>query len=129
MDQFINRFAREGSMRLSEFIRQLRAAGFNSWRSEVIADLSRRGFTLSNVAGQTWVIGLSPATESSALRKFIDADCVQSDGLTCRLASIVRGSGLPRTQVIQQLEQFGFEIAKDGVYVVRGLGLKEPEYA
>jgi hypothetical protein len=129
MDQFINRYARQGSMRLSHFIRELRAAGFNHWRSEVIAELSRRGFTLSNVAGQTWIVGLSPRTENPALRKFIDTSCIRADGLTCKLASIVRGVGLPRTQVIQQLEQFGFEIVRDGVFVVRGLGIKEPEYA
>jgi hypothetical protein len=130
MDEVINRFAREGSMRLSDFIRELRGADFNMFRGEVVAELSRRGFTLSQIAGQTWIVGLSPRSSgSSALRQFIDGHCIRADGLQVKLAAIVRGSGLPRTQVIHQLQQWGFEIQKDGAFVVRGLGLKEPVYA
>ena len=126
MDAFLNRFARTGSMKLSIFIRDMRAAGLDHWRSEVIAELSRRGFTISAVANQTWIIGLSPRMPDTPLRAFIDRHCLRADGLTCKLAAIVRGCGMKRAEVISQLEQFGFEIARDGVYVVRGLGLKEP---
>lgn len=125
MDEVINRFARTGSMKLAEFIRELRAAGFSHWRSEVIAELSRRGFALTSAGGQTWIVGLSPRAESS-LRQFIDTHCVRSDGLTCRLSAIVKASGMKRTEVIERLSDWGFDIKKhNGGYVVAGLGMKE----
>jgi len=126
MDEIINRFARTGSMKLSEFIRELRLAGFNDWRSEVIAGLSRRGFTLSQVAGQTWIVGLSATSESRALREFVNEHCIRADGLQVKLATIVKATGLKRTEVIEQLSQWGFDIKKiSGTYVVAGLGTKE----
>jgi hypothetical protein len=126
MDQFINRFARSGLMKLSEFIRELRSAGFNHWRSDVVAELSRRGFTLSSAGGQTWIVGLSLTSESKALRAFIDTHCVRSDGLSCKLSAIVKATGLKRTEVIETLSQWGFDIKKhNGAYVVAGIGTKE----
>jgi hypothetical protein len=124
---------RADSMRLSEFLRAIRAAGFRITRTAAVAQLSRE-FTLSEVGGQTWIIGLSMRNNTAdRLRQFIDENCIRADGLTCKLGSIVRGAvrcGLTRNQVIQLLERWGFTISSAaGTYVVRGLAFKEPEYA
>lgn len=126
MDQVINRFARTGSMRLRDFIRELHAAGFNMFRGEVVAELARLGFPVSTIANQSYVIGLSLHAEQSILREFIDTQCVRSDGLSCKLSAIVKATGLKRTEVIRQLSEWGFDIKKiNGGYVVAGLGTKE----
>ena len=102
------------------------AAKFNHWRSEIIAELSRRGFTLSSAGGQTWIIGLSQTSESRTLREFINEHCIRADGLTCKLSAIVKATRLDRTEVIEQLSQWGFAITKhNGGYVVAGIGTKE----
>jgi hypothetical protein len=124
--------ARAHSMRLSEFIRAYKATGITMPRTAIVAELSRE-FALSEVAGQTWIVDLSLRNnKADQLRRFIDENCLRADGLNCKLASIVRGAasvGLTRNEVIQQLQSWGFEIARDGAYVVRGIALKEPEYA
>jgi predicted transcriptional regulator len=119
---------RADSMRLSDFVRALRASGYAMQRTAIVAQLSR-DFKLADVAGQTWIVGLSLRNKANRLRQFIDTNCIRADGLQAKLADIVRGCGLPRNQVIAQLQQWGFEIERNGVYVVRGLGLKEPIYA
>jgi len=125
MDQFLDRFAREGSMTLRDFTRQLHRAGFNMFRGEIVAELVRRGFAVSSAGGQSWIIGLSPQ-RNSALREFIDENCIRADGLSCKLAAIVKATGLKRTEVIEQLSQWGFDIKKhNGGYVVAGIGTKE----
>jgi len=126
MDKVINRLDRTGSMKLSEFIRELRTVGCEMWRSEVVAELSRRGFTLSRAGGQTWIVGLSASSESRALREFIDQRCLRSDGLSAKLSTIVKATGLKRTEIIRQLSEWGFTLTKqNGGYVVAGIGLKE----
>ncbi len=125
MDEFLNRFAREGSMTLRAFKRELNAAGYNLFRGQVIAELARRGFTIANAANQAWIIGLSPRMPDSPLRAFIKRECIQADGLSCKLSALVRACGMKRAEVIQQLQQFGFEISNNGQYVVYGLGIKE----
>jgi hypothetical protein len=123
---------RADSLRLSEFIRALRLAGFRITRTAAVAELSRE-FTLSEVGRQTWIVGLSMrSNKADQLRRFIDANCLRSDGLTCKLASLVRGAaecGFSRNEVIQQLQNWGFTITQaNGAYIVRGLGFKEAEY-
>jgi len=131
MDQFIkSHCARDGSVRVSEFIRALRTANINTPRTEVIAVLAR-DFRLSNISGQEWIVGLSlRSNRTKWFRHFLNDNCIFADGLSCKLAALVRGAssmGLSRTEVIQHLQESGFEIANEGVYVVKGLGLKEPE--
>lgn len=126
MDQVIARLAHEGSMKLSDFIRELRAVNCNMWRSEIVAALTQRGFTLSRVAGQTWIVGLSLTKENRALREFIDQRCLRADGLTCKLSAIIKATGLKRAEVVRQLSEWGFSIAKqNGGLVVAGLGTRE----
>jgi len=129
MFEFIrDRCLRADSVRLSEFIRALKSTGLLMSRTAIVAALSRE-FTLSDVGGQTWIVGLSLRnTKADKLRRFIDDNCLRADGLQVKLASIVRGAGMSRTEVIQQLQSWGFEIASEGAYVVKGLALKEPEY-
>jgi hypothetical protein len=134
MDQFIkDHCARDGSTRLSEFIRALKAAGINMPRTEIIAALSRE-FRMTNVSGQQWIVGLSlRSTRTKRFRILLHDTCFFADGLSCPLSALVRAAsslGLTRTEVIAEIEQSGFTIEKaSGVYVVRGLAPKEPEYA
>jgi hypothetical protein len=123
---------RADSMRLSEFIRAVRKAGFKITRTSVVAELSRE-FRLTEVGKQTWIVGLSLRnSKADRLREFIDSNCIRADGLICKLWSIARGAaeyGISRSEVIQQLQDWGFTITQaNGAYVVRGLGMKEPEY-
>jgi hypothetical protein len=123
---------RANSMRLSEFIRALRSNDYKMTRTAIVAELSRE-FKLADVSGQTWIVGLSLRTsKADRLRQFVDDNCIRADGLHCKLWSIARGAaeyGISRSEVIQQLQDWGFTITQaNGAYVVRGLGMKEPEY-
>jgi hypothetical protein len=123
---------RADSVRLSEFVRALKSAGYSMARTAIVAALSRE-FKLVDVAGQTWIVGLSLRNNNAdRLREFIDDNCLRADGLTCKLSSITRGAaavGLNRNDVIQQLQNWGFDISTaNGAYIVRGLALREPEY-
>ncbi len=71
-------------------------------------------------------------SDSNMSSRYVCYDnCIRADGLCCKLSAIVRGAaslGLSRTEVISILQSWGFQIASDGAYVVRGIALKEPEY-
>jgi len=124
--QFVqHRCAHEGSMKLADFTRAFKSAGGKMIRTAVVKELSR-DFELTEKRGQTCIVGLSLCTSANKLRRFVDHNCLQADGLTCPLASIVRGSGVSRTKVIQQLTSWGFNISiVGGTTTVYGLGLKE----
>jgi hypothetical protein len=123
---------RADSMKLSDFCRALKAAGYKVPRTEIVAALSRQ-FSLTTVGNQTWIVGLSLRNNKEVLlREFINRHCFRADGLQTKLASFARAvsSFLSRDEVIQYLHSWGFHIESvNGAYVVHGLGLKELEYA
>jgi hypothetical protein len=131
MQDFIeSHCARSGSMRLSDLKRELQAADIRLTRTEVVAELARLGYSVADVAGQSYVVGLSLRDSSPVeeLRRFIGQHCIRADGLQTKLADLVRASKLRRNQIIYGLKQLGFDVTFNDSYYVVGLGLQEPCY-
>jgi hypothetical protein len=129
MDQFIGAHClRIGRTRVSDFMRALQDEGIDLPRSQVIAGL--RDFRIVRCGGQDVIDGLClRVLVENSLRRFIEQECLRADGLSCRLTTVARGSGLTRAQTAHQLARWGFTINQIGcAHVVRGLGLKEEGY-